>query len=108
MASGTSTSGPATASRASTSSPGIECSSPPRMTAGIGSVGSMWIPSTAAYDIGPTESSSGVATPRIGASRSSPSCRGPGEAEAQGQADHSAQGRRHVIDGAAGAARPRS
>ena len=77
---------------------GIECSSPPRMTAGIGSVGSMWIPSTAAYDIGPTESSSGVATPTHRREQVLPPCRGPGEAEAQGQADHSAQGRRHVID----------
>ena len=32
----------------------------------------MWMPSTAAYDIGPTESSTGVATARIGASSASP------------------------------------
>ena len=32
----------------------------------------MWMRSTAAYDIGPTESSSGAATARIGASSASP------------------------------------
>ena len=76
-ASGTSTCGPATARSASTRSSGIPLSSVPRVTAGSGSGGSMWIRSTSAYDIGPTPPSTGSATARIGASSRSASSAEP-------------------------------
>ena len=54
MISGMSSCGPAAASSASTASAGSSASSIPFSHAGIGSTGSMWMPSISSVRIGPT------------------------------------------------------